>query len=73
MGGAFSSSGVIGGGNETTIMNILKAMLVHGMVTVGFCEGDHYGPVSIGVPDDRASRNCRRLGVKVAKLVKKLA
>ena len=72
IGGAFTSSGVVGGGNETTIMNIIKAMLIHGMTVGGFCVGDHYGPVSIGVPDERAAANCRRLGEKVAGLVKRL-
>ncbi|MCK4463299.1 MAG: flavodoxin domain-containing protein, partial [Candidatus Omnitrophica bacterium] len=31
VGGAFSSAANIGGGNETTITDILNAMLVHGM------------------------------------------
>jgi len=73
VGGAFSSSANIGGGNETVIMAILQAMLVHGMVVQGIPKGDHYGPVSIGAPDDRASRQCKLLGERVAKLVKKLA
>lgn len=32
IGGAFSSSANIGGGNETTILDILNAMLIHGMI-----------------------------------------
>ena len=48
VGGAFSSSANIGGGNETTIMNILKAFLIHGMIVQGTSQGDHYGPVAIG-------------------------
>jgi len=73
VGAAYSSSANIGGGNETVIMSILQAMLVHGMVVQGIPKGDHYGPVSIGAPDDRASRQCKLLGERVAKLVKKLA
>src|SRR3990172_5961502 len=69
VGGAFSSSANIGGGNETVIMAIIEAMLVHGMVVQGIPKGDHYGPVSIGAPDDRASRQCRLLGERVANLV----
>ena len=46
VGGAFSSSANVGGGNETTVMDILKAMLIHGMVIQGSATGDHYGPVS---------------------------
>jgi NAD(P)H dehydrogenase (quinone) len=72
-GGAFSSSANIGGGNETVIMSILQTMLVHGMVVQGIPKGDHYGPVSIGAPDERASKQCRLLGDRVARLANKLA
>lgn len=73
VGAAFSSSANIGGGNETVIMSILQAMLVHGMVVQGVPKGDHYGPVSIGAPDERAAKQCRALGERVAHLVKKMA
>ncbi|MCX5708803.1 MAG: NAD(P)H-dependent oxidoreductase [Candidatus Omnitrophica bacterium] len=73
VGAAFSSSGNIGGGNETTILDILNAMLIHGMIIQGDSKGDHYGPVAIGSPDERSSEECQRLGSRVAKLVKKLA
>lgn len=73
VGGAFSSSANIGGGNETVIMSILQAMLVHGMVVQGIPKGDHYGPVSINAPDERVSKQCRWLGERVAKLAIKLA
>ncbi|MGE5614771.1 MAG: flavodoxin family protein [Bacillota bacterium] len=72
VGAAFSSSAQIGGGNETTILDILNAMLIHGMVVQGDCQGDHYGPVSIGSPDDRAAKKCIRMGKRIAQLVKKL-
>ncbi|KKL26903.1 hypothetical protein LCGC14_2390600 [marine sediment metagenome] len=72
VGGAFSSSANVGGGNETTIMDILKALLIHGMVVQGTASGDHYGPVAIGDVDDRAGRECRKLGENVASLAKKL-
>jgi len=55
VGGAFTSAGNIGGGNETTIMGILQAMLIHGMVIQGTPQGDHYGPVAVGAPDERAA------------------
>lgn len=35
IGGAFSSSANIAGGNETTILDILNAMLIHGMIIQG--------------------------------------
>jgi len=72
IGGAFSSSANIGGGNETTILDILNAMLIHGMIIQGDPSGDHYGPVAIGAPDARAQRQCVRFGQRIAKLVKKL-
>ena len=73
VGGAFSSSANIGGGNETTILSILQAMLIHGMVVQGTASGDHYGPVAIGAPDDRAAEQCRSLGRRVAELADRLA
>jgi NAD(P)H dehydrogenase (quinone) len=72
IGGAFSSSANIAGGNETTILGILEAMLIHGMILQGDPQGDHYGPVSINSPDDRAISQCKRLGQKIAELSKKL-
>jgi len=72
VGGAFSSAANTGGGNETTVMDILKAMLVHGMVIQGNPKGDHYGPVSINKPDSRVKDQCRDLGKRVAELVKKV-
>ena len=72
IGGAFSSSANIGGGNETTILSILKALIIHGMIVQGEPSGDHYGPVSIGAPDKRALKNCERYAKNLSALVKKL-
>ena len=72
VGAAFSSAANIGGGNETTIMGIIEAMLIAGMVVGGDPQGDHYGPVSIGKPDDRVNKQCVRRGRRVAELTKKL-
>jgi NAD(P)H dehydrogenase (quinone) len=72
VGAAFSSAANIGGGNETTIMGIIEAMLISGMVVQGDPKGDHYGPVSIGKPDDRVREQCRRRGRRIAKLTKKM-
>lgn len=72
IGAAFSSSANIGGGNETTITGILQSMLVAGFIIAGDPRGDHYGPVSIGKPDERAKKQCARKGKRIAKLVKKL-
>jgi len=72
VGGAFSSARNVGGGNETTVTDILHALLIHGMIIQGEPKGDHYGPVAIDAPDDRALQCCERLGKNVADLVKKL-
>ena len=72
VGAAFASSANIAGGNETTILDILNAMLIHGMIIQGDPKGDHYGPVAIGVPDERALNECLRLASRIAKLIKKI-
>lgn len=72
IGAAFSSAANIGGGNETTIMGIIEAMLIAGMVVQGDPQGDHYGPVSIGKPDQRVEQQCVRRGQRIAELTKKL-
>ena len=72
VGGAFSSSANVGGGNETTILDILKAFLIHGMVLQGVYRGDHYGPVGVGRPDKRALESCDEYAKNLASLTKKL-
>ncbi len=73
VGGAFSSSAMIGGGNETTIMSILQGLLIHGMIIQGVVKGDHYGPVSIGAPDEKVRDQCVEYGKMIGALVKKLS
>jgi len=73
VGAAFSSSANVGGGNETTIIGIIEAMLIHGMVVQGDPEGDHYGPVSVGKPDERVEGQCVRRGRRIAELTRRLA
>lgn len=73
IGAAFASSANIGGGNETTILDMLNAMLIHGMVIQGNPAGDHYGPVSIGAPDARVKKQCAELGRRTVRLADKLA
>jgi NAD(P)H dehydrogenase (quinone) len=72
VGAAFSSAANIGGGNETAIMGIIEAMLIAGMIVQGDPQGDHYGPVSIGKPDQRVEQQCQRRGQRIAKLTQKL-
>jgi len=73
VGGAFTSSGNIGGGNETTIMGIIEGMLIAGMIVQGDPQGDHYGPVSIGKPDERVRQQCQRRGQRITELTLKIA
>ena len=73
VGGAFASSGAAHGGNETTIMDILRCLLIHGMVVQGESNGDHYGSVSVGNPGEETLDNCRRQGRKIAELTQRLS
>jgi NAD(P)H dehydrogenase (quinone) len=71
IGGAFTSSGMIGGGNETTILSILQGFLIHGMIVQGVQKGNHYGPVSVGAPDDEIRDECVRYGQMIGTTVKR--
>ncbi|NOZ63853.1 MAG: flavodoxin family protein [Caldiserica bacterium] len=72
VGGAFSTSGILGGGNETTVMGIIQMLLIHGMIIQGTAKGAHYGAVSVGKPGHEELKVARELGKRVASLVKKL-
>jgi len=72
VGGAFASSGGPGGGNETTVLDIVKALLIHGMVVRGDPEGDHYGPIAVGAPDERSRKECVRFGRRTAEFLKQI-
>jgi len=72
VGGAFSSSGAMGGGNETTVMCILGSLLIHGMIVQGSSKGAHYGPVAVGKPDAVSKSVCEEYGKRIARLVLKM-
>lgn len=74
VGAAFSSSAHRAGGRETTMLAILQAMLIHGMIVCGdpLSSGGHYGAASNEVPDEQARRECRELGRRVALLAEKI-
>ena len=72
VGGAFASSGGTHTGAETTIIALTEALLVHGMVVQGTSGTNHYGAASVGAPDADDSNNCRKMGVRLARLAKKL-
>jgi NAD(P)H dehydrogenase (quinone) len=73
IGGAFASGGGLGGGVETTVLDLTKSLLIHGMIVQGDPWGSHYGTVSIGKPNASAKKECKKLGEKVATLVRRLA
>lgn len=72
IGGAFSSAANVGGGNETTILSIVQALLIHGMIVLGIPRGDHYGPVAINNPDSRSTKLCIDYGKQLSILASKL-
>lgn len=72
VGGAFTSSGGIASGAETTLLSILQAMLVHGMIVQGRSDDKHYGAAAVGRLKDKDIETCNDLGKRVASLVTKL-
>ena len=73
VGAAFTSSGGTASGAETTLLSILQALLIHGMIVQGRSQTEHYGAAALGSPDNDELRSCRDLGEKTAKLIKRLA
>ncbi len=72
IGGAFTSSGGIGGGGETAILGILESFLIHGMIIIGEADAYHYAPLSIGSPNQKVLKVCKRYGQKIAILTEKI-
>ena len=72
VGAAFTSSGGTATGAETTILSILQAMLVHGMIIQGRSDDKHYGAAAIGSPSKKEFESCKELGKRVASLAVKL-
>jgi NAD(P)H dehydrogenase (quinone) len=70
-GGAFTSSGMIGGGNETTILSIVQWLLIHEMIVQGVQKGNYYGPVSVGAPNEKVRDDCVQYGKMIVALVKR--
>jgi len=74
IGAAFATSGDNSGGKETTLLSIIQAMLIYGMIVVGdpLDATGHYGVSCAGAPDARISGHAAKLGRRVAELVKKV-
>lgn len=67
-GGAFTSSGDTACGAETTLLSILNAMLIHGMVVQGRNDNKHYGPTAVEAPNEKEIESCKELGRRVSEL-----
>jgi NAD(P)H dehydrogenase (quinone) len=74
IGAAFATSADPSGGKETTMMSIIKVMLIYGMVIVGdpMSATGHFGTSCVGSPDSGSLENGMKLGQRVAELAKKL-
>jgi NAD(P)H dehydrogenase (quinone) len=72
VGAAFTSSGGTASGAETTLMSILQAMLIHGMIIQGRHDHKHYGAAATDPPSTKDIASCKELGKRVANLVTRL-
>ncbi len=74
VGAAFATSGDPSGGKETTMISIIQALLIYGMIIVGdpLSATGHYGTACVGAPDSGALENGGKLGLRVAELVKRV-
>lgn len=74
VGAVFATSADPSGGKETTMMSIIQALLIYGMVIVGdpLSATGHYGVSCVGAPDQGISENAHKLGRRVAELAVKL-
>jgi len=73
VGAAFTSSGGTASGAETTLLSIIQAMLIHGMIIQGRSRHKHYGAAAVGAPDAGELTTCRELGERTARLVLRLS
>jgi len=72
VGAAFTSSGGTASGAETTLLSIVQALLVHGMIVQGRANSKHYGAAAVGAPNRKDLKSCTDLGKRTASLVMKL-
>lgn len=74
VGAAFSTSGDASGGKETTMMSIIQALLIYGMIVVGdpMSATGHYGTACAGAPVATVKENIRKLSRRVAELGRRL-
>jgi len=74
IGAAFATGADPSGGKETTIISIIQAMLIYGMIIAGdpLDATGHYGVACNEFPDQRTAIYAEKMGKRVALLVKKL-
>ena len=72
VGAAFTSSGGTASGAETTLLSILQAMLIHGMIIQGRSKSKHYGPAAVEAPNKEELETCKETGRRTAQLLLKL-
>ena len=74
VGAAFATAGHVNGGKETTMISIIQALLIYGMVIVGDPKdaSGHYGVASTGAPDEQARADGKKLGKRVVSVAEKL-
>ena len=70
VGGAFATAAVTG--HETTVISILEALLIHGMIIQGDPSGHHYGPTAVGKVEG-SEKECRRFARRFAELLRRLS
>jgi len=75
IGAAFATSGDPTGGKETTMLSIIQAFLIYGMIVVGdpLSATGHYGTACVGAPDAKDLDNGAKLGRRVAETVRQIA
>jgi NAD(P)H dehydrogenase (quinone) len=74
VGAAFATSGFHSGGKETTMMSIIQAFLINGMIVIGDPPdaSGHYGVACSGPMNAETADHARKLGRRAAALAKAL-
>jgi NAD(P)H dehydrogenase (quinone) len=70
VGAAFASAGSTG--HETTLLSIVQALLIHGMIVQGQWQGMHYGLTFVGNEQGPDDQSVRRFAQRFAALVKRV-
>lgn len=74
VGAAFTTSGGTATGAETTLLSIVKAMLIHGMIIKGNPRDKHYGLAVVEAPESEEDKKlCREFGRSFADLTLKIS